>query len=101
MNTKKHLTKLKVHIKGGNKMTKSWWKEMEEKNRYSDEESEFEKGELIEFYVNKLSENGLSEFDDPNSVGSEFLEKLGVTKEEAIEMLQDKSETEIRTEKRH
>lgn len=81
-------------------MTKSpWWEEMEKKNRYTEEESEFEKEELVAFYLTQMSDEGIKELDDPNSIGNKFLNELGVTKEEAIEILEKKNK--INNQKRH
>ena len=81
-------------------MAKSpWWEEMEAKNRYTKEESEFEKEELVDFYLTELSEDGIEELDNPNSIGNQFLSVLGVTKEEALEDIEKKTETDH--QKRH
>lgn len=76
-----------------------WWEEMEKKNRYTEEESDMEKEELVEFYLTQMSEDGIKELDDPESIGSQFLNQLGVTKEEALEILEKKNETS--NQKRH
>lgn len=81
-------------------MTKSpFWEQMEKKNRYTEEESEFEKEELVDFYLTELSDEGIQELEDPNSIGNKFLHELGVTKEEAIEILKRKNERD--NQKRH
>lgn len=77
----------------------TWWEEMEKKNRYTEEESYMEKAELVEFYLTQMSEDGIEELENPESIGSQFLSELGVTKEEAIEILEKKSETS--NQKRH
>lgn len=77
----------------------SWWEEMEAKNRYTEEESEFEKEELVDFYLTELSEDGIAELDNPSSIGNQFLGVLGVTKEEALEIIEKKTETDH--QKRH